>query len=284
MSEHVHRALIVEDEEPIVDDVKDRLESLGHTCDCAATQAEAREFLAESKYCYILLDLQIPVRAKRMPHIDSGQNLLEEIRRGGINRKTQIIIMTSHGTDGYDLAVEMMQKGANDYVGKPFASGSSPRSLTCRIKKALERSCERPPCESVASADAATAQRPREEHTTGLKPFQGGELVFYRKRVELMGKQILGPGGKGISRRILEALAEKRESKGAYSGEDLARMIRPGAGQNDVAAAIRNLRKAIERALAEAGFSCDLRDVIDSGGSGYRFKGWITIRHADKQG
>ncbi|HPD16237.1 MAG TPA: response regulator [Planctomycetota bacterium] len=282
MSEHVHRALIVEDDVRIVEEVRDRLDSLGHTYDCAATQLEARQRLAGGKYCYILLDLEIPVRPKSMPRIDSGQNLLEEIRREGINRQTPVIIMTGHGTDGYDLAVEMMKRGANDYVGKPFAPGSSPRSLTSKIKEALERGCECRPSEGVASAEAATAEKPRGEHPAGAKPFQGSELVFYPNRVELLGEKILGPSGPGITRRVLDALSEHRGGRYAtYSGEVLARKV--GAdGQNAVSGCIKNLRKTIRKVLQKKGFACERNDVIESGSRGYHLNTWMTVRRLDE--
>ncbi len=283
MSAHVHRALIVEDDEKIVEDVKDRLESLGHAYDCAATQADARQLLAENAYCYILLDLEIPVRPKRIPRIENGQNLLDEIRREGINRRTPVLIMTSHGTDGYDMAVEMMKKGADDYVGKPFASGSGPRSLNRKIKEAME---SRGGCKMNAASGATLGRvkaRPQGKQPAKLKPFQGGELVFYPSRVELVDRQILGAGGRGMTRRILEALAEKRGGKyRAYSGDELAERMGEGKGQNDVAAAIRNLRRTIKRVLEEAGFIYTQRDVIDSGGPGYRFRDWIDVRRADR--
>lgn len=282
MSEHVHRALIVEDDEQIVEDVKDRLESLGHACDCAATQSEARQLLAGNKYCYVLLDLEIPVRPKRIPRIENGQNLLDEIRREGINRQTPVIIMTGHGTDGYDLAVEMMKKGANDYVGKPFAPGSGPRSLTRKIKEALERGCQRRPCEGVASAEAGTAQEPQEGPPEGLKPFQGGELVFYPNRVELLGEKILGPSGPGITRRVLDALSEKRVGRYAtYSGEILARRV--GAdGENAITGCIKNLRKTIKKVLQKKGFAYERHDVIENRGRGYHLNAWVTVKKLDE--
>ncbi len=283
MSEHVHRALIVEDDAQIVEDVKDRLESLGHACDCAATQSDARQHLATTRYCYVLLDLEIPVRPKRMPRIENGQNLLEEIRREGINRQTPVIIMTGHGTDGYDLAVETMKKGADDYVGKPFPTGDGPRSLTRKIKEALE---SKGVCQAGAGYGAtAGAQKAglRGKPPAKLSPFQGGELVFHPNRVELVGRRILGAGGKGMTRRILEALAEKRGGRyETYSGDKLAERMGTEKGQNDAAAAVRNLRKTIKRALEEAGFTCKPRDVIDSGGPGYRLRDWIEVRRTDR--
>jgi len=38
-------ALVVDDNPGILDDVKDRLESMGHTCDCVSCQEKARILL-----------------------------------------------------------------------------------------------------------------------------------------------------------------------------------------------------------------------------------------------
>ncbi|HOQ86481.1 MAG TPA: hypothetical protein PLQ89_12275, partial [Phycisphaerae bacterium] len=55
-------ALAIDDDPAILEDVKDRLECLGHTCDGVTCMTCAREHLATNTYSYILLDLQIPVR------------------------------------------------------------------------------------------------------------------------------------------------------------------------------------------------------------------------------
>ena len=85
-----------------------------------------------------------------------------------------------------------------------------------------------------------------------------------------------------MTRRMLEALAGKKGGKyPAYSGDKLAEVMGPEKGQNDVAAAIRNLRHIIQLALEEAGFTYKQGDVIKSGGPGYRFNDWIAIRRVD---
>ncbi len=53
-------ALVVDDNLDVLEEVQDRLESLGHTCDVAETQADATTLLEHRRFSYALLDLEIP--------------------------------------------------------------------------------------------------------------------------------------------------------------------------------------------------------------------------------
>ena len=280
--EHTHRAPVVDDDDQIVEVVQDCLESLGHKYDRAASQAEARELLAANPYCYVLLDLEIPVKPKRIPRIQSGENLLEEIRADERNAHVPIIVMTSHGTDAPDLAVEMMKKGANDYVCKPFPSGSSPRSLDAKIKEALDRDtgryCRRWPISAKAAVAGGTVQ-PKDD--APLRPFQGGELVLHPDRVDLLGHQILRVRPRTIAYRILSMLAKRQDRKYlAHSGKTLAVKVDAANGQNAIAGCIRNLRRSIREAFEKEGYRYRRGDVIKSGGRGYRLNDWIVVKYA----
>ena len=286
MSEHAHRALIIEDDDKIVDLVVDYVESLGHTHDRAANQAEARELFAAHKYCYVLLDLEIPVKPKRPPRKEYGINFLEEIRRQAETCRTIVIIMTSHGTDRPYLAVEMMQKGANGYICKPFTPRPDEPSPTEVIKQALRNGCKHDPahCPMLASG-SCTSQIPEAPAPAELAPFEGGKLVFRSDRVELLGHVILTPKGNEFSRRLLDLLAQRKPRGGyeAYSGNALARQLDTMGqkGQNDVAGYVKYLRDQIAHVLAKAGVRCERHDVIMSGGPGYRLNPWIEVEFLD---
>ena len=253
-----HRALIVEDDDKIVEVVGDHLESLGHVYDRAANQTEARDLLSANKYCYILLDLEIPVKPKHMAELTHGINLLEEIRRRPEDGcTTQVIIMTSHGTDGPYLAVDLMQKGANAYIGKPFESTGSHAPVEV-IKKTLGGVCKHDPAHCPVLAKARTAPAPikRSIEPEQLTPFKGGKLVFHEDRVDLLGYTILTAKARG-SWHTLRLLA-KRDPQGkrtAYSGDALARQLDPQSqqGQNDVAGYVKYVRRRIADVLRKNG-------------------------------
>ena len=131
-----YHALVVDDSPDVLEDVKDRLESIGHTCDCVTCLQHAREHLAKSSYTYVLLDLEIPVRYGRPSRIANGQNLLREVRTLKGYADIPIIVMTSHGHDSPDLAVEVLRcDGATDFVKKTFAD--SGHTLEKAIQDAL---------------------------------------------------------------------------------------------------------------------------------------------------
>ena len=72
------RALVVEDDFEIQDEIVDELSALGHEHDWAGSQAEAREFLEAGNYDYALVDLEIPARPGRgFAKIDYGRQVVE---------------------------------------------------------------------------------------------------------------------------------------------------------------------------------------------------------------
>lgn len=267
------KALVVDDDPAIIDAVGETLESLGHVYDHAGCVESARKLMDQDQYSYFLVDLEIPLRAGRtVPRIQNGENLLEEIIRRTGTRKRPVIVMTAHGKDGPDLAVEVMKKGAVDYVTKPFPVKGY--TLDKKINEALTRV-------GATSHGAAGGKSPAAGPSGELTPFGGGELVFYRNRVELCGVRVCGGARSGQTRRILDRLRAKRPN-GKYvacSGAELAEAIRCETGQNGVAGTIRDFRRHVAETLADqAGLKCGARDVILSGGVGYRLHEWIVVK------
>lgn len=267
------KALVVDDDPAIIDAVGETLESLGHVYDHAGCVESARKLMDQDQYSYFLVDLEIPLRAGRtVPRIQNGENLLEEIIRRTGTRKRPVIVMTAHGKDGPDLAVEVMKKGAVDYVTKPFPVKGY--TLDKKINEALTRVGATP-------HGAAGGKSPGAGPSGELTPFGGGELVFYRNRVELCGVRVCGGARSGQTRRILDRLRAKRPN-GKYvacSGVELADAIDCETGQNGVAGTIRDFRRHVAETLADqSGLKCGARDVILSGGVGYRLHEWIVVK------
>jgi len=270
----IHRALVVDDDPDVIEVVGDILRSLGHEHDDATCQEEARHLLASNQYSYYLVDLEIPVQAGRgFSRIQNGENLVAEIVRRRETRREPIIVITGHGKDGPELAVQLMKLGADDYVTKPFAPTGN--TLDKAIEEALART-SRHGCRSGApqggpavSADAPVA-------------FTGGDLVFFQYRVELCGAKVCG--GNGLIRKVLDALKPRRASGKyvAYSGHELAAEVDCPGEVNRVAGVIRDFRQEAIRVLREElNLQCGTQDVIQSGGPGYRYNEWITVRDGD---
>ena len=192
---------MIDDDPEIQAVVRDRLESLGHTCETVGSQTEARELIGRGCYSYILLDLEIPVAYGRPPRIPIGKNMIQEIRSTPGCERVPILVITAHRQT--EIAVDVMKLGAVDFVPKPFQE--SGQTLEKSILEALEK----------AAREARTVTRGKPHKTCAHKAaeperFTGGELVIYSDRMELCGVQICdGSDDGGLIRRILEALTEK---------------------------------------------------------------------------
>ena len=265
------KALVIDDDPDIREDVAEILDSLGHEYDLAACQEEGRRLLAANEYSYFLLDLEIPIAPGRKARIQNGENMLREIvaRRNG--RTAPVLIITGHGTGDPQLAVEMMKLGASDYITKPFATCG--RTLDRAILEALDR----------ADGARSTRDQTRRSQVPRGQPtrFEGGELVFYPDRVELCDVTVVV--GDVRMRRILQQLRERRANGNyvAYSGAKLAAKLQILTGQNGIAEAVKDFRDEVCHALESRGILCGRKDVIRSGGCGYRLAEWIATRDAE---
>lgn len=270
------RALIVDDDDSIRESVGDIVTSLGHEFECAGSQNAARRLLEDREFSYVLLDLEIPVRddggfARR----ENGENLLAEIRSRPATADMPVIVMTAHGTDGPDLGVKQMKLGANDFVNKPFEGGN----LDAAIREAVAK---RP---NSNGHSRHTIVEPKPEGPP--RPFAGGLLALHDQRVKLCGVTILEKSARGHAWRIIELLAEKNDAGKyrSFSGQQLAGKLGRRVGQNAVSQCIRALRKRIASALYDQlNVECGDRDVIESGGRGYRLKEWIEVRRGESAG
>ncbi len=117
------KLLIVEDERTLSEDIKEILEPIGEITQ--AYDGEEGLFEAETGvYDLILLDLMLPEK--------NGYQVLAELRAQNI--QTPVLILTAK--DGLEDKVTGFQKGADDYLTKPFYR----EELTLRVKALLKRS------------------------------------------------------------------------------------------------------------------------------------------------
>lgn len=264
------RALIVEDDPRIQECVKDIVDSLGHEYAGASSQDEARELVGSQEFEYVLLDLEIPVKCGRnAARIQNGMNLLSElVDRFG--KRVPVIITTGHGTNGPDICRECMKAGAADYVVKPFPSTG--------------RTLDRTILEVLGDLGPTGSKRTsRKRRMTGpLQPFAGGTIFLFSRRVEIHDVEIpISP----LMHDILETLSERRQNGQyvAYAGADLIELLDANCGQNGIASQVLEFRKRVEeRLLCEANITIQRKDIIESGGPGYRFKDWITLEIGKK--
>jgi CheY-like chemotaxis protein len=263
------KALVVEDDDRIIDSIEDVLFSIGHDHDWATNQHDAQQMLKTDDYSYVLLDLQIPAKPNRGgADKEFGANLLENIQQIKGRSQLPVIVMTAHSADCLDLTTELFASGASEFIAKPFSNKG--RTLASVIRKVLRAHGRK---SAVNSQSLPTEER----------PFAGGEMVFYAERVELCEVTVLTDARSGQMRKILDELKQRNGAGNyvAYSGPELVARTKCRSGQNGVAGCIRDFRKFVSETLrAQLGLICGAQEVIRSGGPGYRLHEWIAVRDA----
>src|SRR5215471_10395654 len=117
------RLLLIEDEKRIVELVAAGLARAGFTVDAMSTCADARAALAAAPYDAAILDLGLPD--------EDGINFLTAVRQSG--NRIPILILTAR--DAVEDRVAGLDRGADDYLVKPFATVE----MIARVKALLRR-------------------------------------------------------------------------------------------------------------------------------------------------
>lgn len=120
MTQNKYKVLIVEDEENIRNLVTTMLDTAGYQVISAESFASAKTLHAS--YCpdLIILDLGLPDM--------DGMNLIDLVRKDSL---VPIIVLSARTNESDKVSA--LDKGANDYITKPFSSGE----LLARVRVAL---------------------------------------------------------------------------------------------------------------------------------------------------
>ena len=256
------RILIIDDQEDVRAELRDRIESMNHESEEAASQDEAIRKLEDLAYDCVLLDLSIPLKNDGVTRIDHGRNLLQRIV--AMPSAPPVIVITSHGLNGHKLAVEMINLGAATFVGKPFEDDP----VEPKIQMVLDRKGD----------NGATAQK-------SDKAFSCGVLVLNDDGIELCGVTVGGVRGNAIIRRVVEMLAQKTGGKfRKASAQTLADALPTSVTPPTVTSAINEFRSQCTEKLAAAHIKCGKNDVILTvKGGGYQFAPGIEVRVGNEE-
>lgn len=132
------KVLIVEDDEAILEGLKDDLEFEGFSVSSANNGQDGLEKALTGNFNLIILDILLPKI--------NGFEVCKRLRDSSIN--TPILMLTAAKTEEMDK-VRGLELGADDYVTKPFGANE----LMARVKAILRRTEERGSEENSFSFD-----------------------------------------------------------------------------------------------------------------------------------
>ncbi len=118
------RLLLVEDDRGLRDALADRLRAAGYATDAVGCGEDGLAYARRSAYDAVVLDLGLPDR--------DGLDVLTDLRRGAVT--TPVLLLTAR--DGVDDRVRGLDRGADDYLAKPFATVE----LLARLRALTRRS------------------------------------------------------------------------------------------------------------------------------------------------
>ena len=116
------KILVLDDDSNLLEIIKMRLESSDYEVITVQDEEDALKAVKEQAFDLSIIDLQLKER--------DGISVMEDVHK--ITPEIPVIILTAYGS--IENAVEAMNKGAYDYMTKPFDSGE----LLFQIKKALK--------------------------------------------------------------------------------------------------------------------------------------------------
>mgnify|MGYP001232908886 FL=1 len=126
MDKFLAHILIVDDDDRIRILVKQYLQDNNYLVTTAKDAFDAKNKIDLIKFDLIILDIMMPKK--------SGLELTDELKK---ENKVPIILLTAKGET--DERVEGLERGADDYLGKPF----EPKELLLRIKNILAKTIKK---------------------------------------------------------------------------------------------------------------------------------------------
>ncbi len=183
--------LLVEDEQSIVEPLREALAREGFDTTVARTAAEAIELAHASAPDVVLLDVMLPD--------GSGFDVCRALRR---ESSVPIIMVTARGEEA-DRIVGL-ELGADDYVTKPFSA----REVVARIRAVLRRTEVRPA--AGADADRAPLVVGELEVDVGRRTasLRGGPIELSRKEFDVLALLAAEQGRVVTRERLLEEVWE----------------------------------------------------------------------------
>lgn len=220
------KVLIIEDEPSLRSLMSEELRRAGHVVQEAETFGDATLKLRLYEYDCILLDIMLPD--------GSGLRILEELEAQG--RRASVIIISAR--DALEDRIAGLEKGADDYLPKPFDMGE----LLARIRSVLRR-------RRGDSRRGIVLGNVRLDPEGRRVEVEGRELTLLKKEFDILSYLMQRPGH----------MVDKAALAEAVWGDH--------ADQADSFQFVYSQMKNLRRKLAEAGGSIEIASVY---GFGYK--------------
>jgi two-component system response regulator PhoP len=173
------RAIVIEDDPDIQQQIVDRLKKEGFAVDCADNGREGLYLLQEYPCDVAIIDLGLPEI--------SGLEVINVIRKKGNN--TPILILTARGR--WQDKVEGLDAGADDYLVKPFHQEEMMARIRVLIRRASGWSDSRINCAPL-SLDTTTQRTHVGEREINLTAFEYKVLEYLMLHAgEVISKTVL---------------------------------------------------------------------------------------------
>jgi DNA-binding response OmpR family regulator len=161
-----HRALVVEDAADARAILQEVVRSRGDIPVCVGTVEEAIALLHTERFCYVLLDQQLPSVAGAEPMLGGGEHILVAARKLEHRRNAEgwhvmpILIVTGYSSDP-DFVSKMYDLGCDGFIAKPLTPNIE--KLLDRIRACLGRAerSEHDRCGSISPSVHATVDTAR---------------------------------------------------------------------------------------------------------------------------
>jgi DNA-binding response OmpR family regulator len=125
------KILLIEDEPKLNAHIQKGLQQQGYTVDAVTNGSEGLEMASVGNYDLIVLDLMLPGQ--------NGFEILENIKQFGI--KVPVIIISALNSS--DKVIEGLDKGAVDFIKKPFDFGEFLARIRAVTRKGLSKNFTR---------------------------------------------------------------------------------------------------------------------------------------------
>lgn len=174
------KILVVEDDALLRQGLQQALSQEQYSCDVAVNCAEAESLIKVSEYGLIILDLGLPD--------GDGMSLLKRWRQRGMVQP--VLILTAR--DALDERVAGLDRGADDYMVKPFALAE----LLARVRALLRRD-QKLASNQIISGDLMLDLQQKTVTLAGVP------VVLTRREFALL-RRLLMQAGKLVSRERLQ--------------------------------------------------------------------------------